>query len=108
MLIFRNGCRSEGAAGGGGRGPGPLEIEAAEVARNVNDFTDEEEPGNSARFHGFAGKFAGVNATGGDFRFVVALVARRSDGPGVSLQFQGVESGIGEGFWLVEFQPAPG
>lgn len=35
------------------RGPGPLEVEAAEVAGDVDDFADEIEAGGVAGFHRF-------------------------------------------------------
>src|SRR5208337_4660552 len=76
-----------GAAGGGCGGPGPLEVEAAEVAGDVNDFADEEEAGDFARFHGFAGEFVGVNAADGDFGFVEAFGGGGSEGPSVNSFF---------------------
>ena len=68
-------CGLQGAAGGGAGGPGPLEVEAAQVAGDVDNFADEEEAGDFARFHGFAGEFVGVDAAGGDFGFFVAFGA---------------------------------
>ena len=62
-------------------GPGPLEIEAAELARDVDDFADEEQAGNQARFHGFAGKLTRVDATCGDFGFGVAFGIGGTNGP---------------------------
>ena len=37
--------------------PGPLKIEAAEVAGDVDDFADEIEPGDGSGFECFRGKF---------------------------------------------------
>jgi len=93
----------ERAAGGCGGGPGPLEIEAAEVAGDVDDFADEEEAGDFAGFHGFAGEFGGVDAAGGDFGFFIAFGACGADGPGVQFPFERVESDVGPGFWRMEF-----
>src|SRR5882724_4565614 len=98
----------EGAAGRGGGGPGPLEIEAAEVAGDVDDFADEEEAGDFAGFHGFAGQFGGVDATGRDFGFFVAFGAGGLDLPGMQIPFNYVQSSVGPGFGRVEFQPAFG
>jgi len=85
-----------------------LEIEAAEVAGDVDYFADEEEAGDLAGFHGFAGEFSGVYAACGDFGFFVAFRAGRVDGPGVEFRFERIECEIGPGFWRVEFQPALG
>jgi hypothetical protein len=60
-----------------------LEVEAAEVAGDVNDFADEEEAGDEGGFHGFTGEFAGVDAAGGDFGFFVAFGGSGRDRPGV-------------------------
>jgi hypothetical protein len=98
----------EGAAGSGGGGPGPLEIEAAEVAGDVDDFADEEEAWDFAGFHGFAGEVGGVDAAGGDFGFFVAFGAGGADGPGVQFRFERVESDVGPSFWRMELEPAFG
>lgn len=71
----------ERAGGSGGRCPGPLEIEAAQVAGDVDDFAYEKESGDETRFHGFTGEFASVNAAGGNFGLFVAFAGRRSEGP---------------------------
>lgn len=42
---------SEGVSCRKSRGPGPLEVEAAEVAGDVDDFADEIEAGHVAGFH---------------------------------------------------------
>ena len=67
------------------RGPGPLEVEAAEVAGDVDDFADEEQAGNFAAFHGFGGEFVGVDAAAGDFGFFVAFGACGHEAPGMHL-----------------------
>ena len=49
-------------------GPGPLEIIAAEPARDINRFADRIEAGNRLCFHGLGGKLICINAAGCDFR----------------------------------------
>ncbi len=83
-----------------------MEVEATEMAGDVDDFADEEEPGDFARFHGFAGEFVGVDATGSDFGFLVAFGARGMNLPGVEFLFEGFEGSVGERFWLVTLEPA--
>jgi hypothetical protein len=78
------------------------------VAGDIDDFADEEQTGNRTAFHGLAGEFTSVNAAGGDLSFLVALGSRGDDRPGVDLLLEGGESGVGEGAWLVEFEPAGG
>jgi hypothetical protein len=73
------------------------------VAGDVDYFSDEEEAGDFAGFHGFAGEFGGVHAAGGDFGFFVAFGAGGADGPGVEFFFEGVESGVGPGFGRIIF-----
>lgn len=97
---------SEGAAGGGAGGPGPLKIEASEVTGDVDDFADEKKSGNFARLHGFAGEFVGVHATGSDFGFFVALGACGSDDPVVNLAFKFFQRLIGPRGRSVEIEPA--
>jgi len=83
-----------------------LEIEAAEVASDVDYFADEEEAGDFAGFHGFAGEFGGVDAAGGDFGFFVAFGAGGLDLPRVQFPFESIQSRVGPGFRRMEFQPA--
>lgn len=73
--------RLKGAGGGGGGGPSPLEIEAAELTGDVDNFADEEQAGDEARFHGFTRKLAGVDAASGDFGFGVTFGIGWTDGP---------------------------
>jgi hypothetical protein len=60
-----------------------LEVEAAEMAGDIDDFTDEEQAWDETRLHGFTGEFAGVDAACGDFGFFVALCRRGRDRPGM-------------------------
>ena len=78
------------------------------MAGNVDDFADEKEAGDIAGFHGFAGEFAGVHAAGSHFGLFVAFRGGGGNGPGVELLLKSSESGIGEGAWGMEFQPARG
>lgn len=68
--------------------PGPLEVEAAEVAGDIDDFTDEVKARHSAAFHAFGGEFVCVHAAGGDFGFGVTFIALRSDRPVVCLALE--------------------
>ena len=79
---------SQRASGGGTGGPGPLEIVAAEMAGDVDDFADEVEAWDLAGFHGFGVEFVGINASGGDFSLFEAFGAGGVDGPGVELFFE--------------------
>src|SRR5271157_5347709 len=94
-----------GAAGGGCGGPGPLEVEAAEVAGDVNDFADEEETGNFAGLHGFAGEFVGVYAADGDFGLLKAFSSCGCEGPSLYVLFESGQRGIRPGAGRVVVQP---
>lgn len=83
-----------------------MKIEAAELAGDVDDFANEEQTSSQARFHGFAGKFAGVDPAGGDFGFDVAFRVGRTDRPIVQLSFESSERGIGVVGRGVEVKPA--
>ena len=78
------------------------------MAGDIDYFPDEEEARDFARFHGFAGEFARVDAAGGDFGFFVAFGACGSDGPVVNLLFERGERGIRPGGGGVELEPARG
>ena len=71
-----------------------MEVEAAKMAGDVDYFADKKEAGDAARFHGFAGEFAGVDASGGDLRFFKAFGTCGSDRPVVHLLFEFDESGV--------------
>jgi hypothetical protein len=86
------------SAGSHGRGPGPLEVEAAEVAGHVDYFADEKETGDVACFHGAGLKIVGVDAAGGDFGFGEALCAGGMEWPMVQAAFAGFEGGVGPAF----------
>ena len=49
-------------AGAEARGPSPLEVEAAELSGDVDDFADEVQAGGAATFHRFRGQLVGINA----------------------------------------------
>jgi hypothetical protein len=63
------------SAGSHSRGPGPLEVEAAEVAGHVDYFADEMETGDVACFHGAGLKIVGIHAACSYFGFGEALCA---------------------------------
>lgn len=85
-----------------------MEIEAAEMTGDVDDFPDEEQAGDETRLHGFAGEFASIDAACCDFGFFVTFRGCRIDAPTVQLPFQILEAGIGVIRWGVEFEPARG
>jgi len=73
-----------------------LEVVAAEPAGDVDDFADEMEAGDDAAFEGAGVEGVGIDASGGDFGFVVAFGAGGGDAPGVELALHFGESGVGE------------
>ena len=85
-----------------------MEIEAAEVAGDVDDFADEKEAGHFAAFHGFAGEFVGVDAAGGHFGFFVAFRVGRNDDPFVQIAFEPVQCFVGPRGRGVYVEPALG
>lgn len=87
--------QSHGAAGGGGGGPCPLEVEAAKVAGDVDDFSDEVEAGDGAALHGLRGEHGGADAAGGDFGLLIAFGSGWREGEVVQTALQLVEGGIG-------------
>ena len=105
----------QGAACGGSGGPGPLEIEAAEVAGDVDHFSDEVETWDVAGLHGLGGETGGIDATGGDFGFFVAFGAGGLEWPVVQAGGEGIDFAITpDGYGLagtgcsMKFAPAVG
>src|SRR5271167_4301218 len=88
------------------RGPGPLEVEAAEVAGHVHDFADEVKTGNFAASHRFGGQFVGIDAAGGDFGFLAALRARGRDGPRMRVLLKTNQRGVRPRGGSMQFEPA--
>ncbi len=84
----------EGAPRSRAGGPGPLEIEAAEMPGDVDHFSDEIEPRNVAALHGPRAQLRCVDSARGDLGLFVAFGSRRIDGPAV-------ESGLCAGEALV-------
>jgi len=78
------------------------------MAGDINNFADEEEAGNVAGFHGFAGKFIGVHTAGGDFSFLITFRTCRSDDPFMKLMLEMLERLIGPIGRSVELEPAGG
>src|SRR5579884_2381481 len=68
-------------SGSKSRGPRPLEVEATEMPGDIDDFSDEVQSRNLARFHGFCRQFVGVDASRGDLCLVVTFGAGRCDRP---------------------------
>ena len=97
----------ESAAGGGSGGPGPLEVESAEMAGDVDDFSYEEEAGDAA-LHCLGGELGGVNASGGDFGLGVAFGGFWRDGPVMPAIFPGFEGVVGPAGGRVEVEQAVG
>src|ERR1700679_2758883 len=87
------------------RGPGPLEVKAAQVASDIDYLTDEVQAGHAAALHGFGGEFIGVDAACGYFGFLVAFSTGRNHAPGVQLLFELGKGGIGPSARTVELQP---
>src|ERR1035437_10398838 len=75
--------------------PCPLEVEAAELAGDVDDFSDEKKAGHFSRLHGLGRDFAGVDAARRDFGFSVTLRRFRLDFPPVQLTFGAGDSAVG-------------
>src|ERR1043165_1647152 len=65
------------------RCPRPLEVIAAEPARDVDDLADEIEPRHRPRFHRLLRQGVGVDAAERYLRFGVTERARRLDTPGL-------------------------
>jgi len=84
----RAALRRQGTARGCARGPRPLEVEAAQVPGNIDDFADEKQPRDFSGLHRLAGKFFGVHATGGDFGFFVPFGIRRRESPFVNFALE--------------------
>src|ERR1035437_5282407 len=76
------------------RCPGPLKVEAAEVARHVDDFTDEVKTWDFADVHRLGRQFVGVDSAGGHFGFLVAFRARGDDGPRMRLLLEISQRGV--------------
>ena len=75
--------------------PGPLEVETAELAGDVDDFSDEKKAGHFSRLHGLGREFVGIDAARGDFRFSVTLRRFRLDFPLMQLTFGTGKRAIG-------------
>src|SRR5688572_19935871 len=67
--------------GGESRSPCPLKIEAAQLAGNVHNFSNEIQTGNLSCFHGLRRQFTRIDATEGYFGFSVPLSPLRYEMP---------------------------
>src|SRR5579862_1226737 len=64
LLRILGNASLERTAGGDGRGPGPLEIESAQVSGYIDCLADKEQAGHVTRLHGAGMKIARVDAAG--------------------------------------------
>src|SRR5580704_16445958 len=99
---------SQSASGSGGGSPGPLEVETAKVAGDIDNFADEKQPANFSAFHGLAGQLSGVDAARCDFGFFVAFGVSGNESPVVHLAFQFLQVLVGPGLRGVHVEPAFG
>ncbi len=95
-FIFGRRRASEGVSRRKSRCPGPLEVEAAEVAGDVEDFADEIEARYVAGFHRFRRKVLRIDAACGDFRRAETLRPLRFDAPAIHLLAKRTEALVGE------------
>src|SRR5262245_18004191 len=79
---LRASCRSDGLARRVARGPGPLEVEAAEPAGHVHGLADEVEAGHAAAAERLRGQLARVDVADRDLCLAVALARARLHPPG--------------------------
>src|SRR3712207_2242070 len=73
--------RSDSLPGAVPGSPGPLEIEAAKVAGNVNHFTDPEQARHFSTLHCLSRELIRVDAARGDLGFRVAFRSGRNHLP---------------------------
>ena len=83
-------------------GPGPLEVEAAAVAVDVQDLAGEEEPGGEPRLERFGEHVRDVDAAGGDLRVGPGVGPRDLETPALE------HRGDGEDVRLAERGGGPG
>lgn len=79
------------------RRPGPLEVVPTQLARYVDDFTDEVESGDTLCFHGTGRQLRGADTTGGYFGFPETFGARRGDFEPLDLAGHFCELALAEG-----------
>src|SRR5690606_22437486 len=77
--------RSDGEPGAIAGGPGPLEVEAAEMAADIQYLADEIQPRAVPGFHGFRADRLGGYPAEGDFRSAIAFGGRGLQGPALEL-----------------------
>src|SRR5512140_2201734 len=95
MIYPQKGFISNGLSGAESRGPGPLEVEAAEVAGHVHHLADKVESRDGAAPHGLGVELGGVDAAGGDLGLFVSFGALGDDVPGVRAMLQRIEVRVG-------------
>jgi len=96
------------SSGGGTRCPCPLEVEAAQMSRNIDDLANEEQAWDFAGFHRFRRQFIRVDSASSHFGLLEALRAGRSQEPIVQSALEVCESRIRPGRGRMHFQPAIG
>ena len=80
------GGASNELACGVARRPGPLEVEAAEMAGHIQYLADEIQTGLMFGLHRFGADVIGIHAAQGHLRRTVALSARWLEVPAIELQ----------------------
>ena len=83
-----------------------MEVESAELASDVDDFSDEEQAGDFAGLHGAGMQFVGVDAASSDLGFSVALGFFRFHFPVVEIAFGFGKDAGGVAREWVRFQPS--
>lgn len=79
-----------------------MEVVAAEVAGDVDDFSDEVEAEDLLALQGLGGEFGGVDASGRNFGFFVTFGAVGFEWPVVELVFELLDGGVGPAGWIGE------
>lgn len=87
--------RLERLTGGDGGGPRPLKIEAAQVAGDVDGFSDEEEARDVAGFEGAGVEVGGVDTAGGDLGLLKSFRADGMKLPSTQAALGGFDGGVG-------------
>ena len=82
-LILNDG--SECPSGSSPGGPCPLEVEPAEMPRDINDFSDEIESGHPAALHCFGGEFIGIHSASRHFGLLESFGSGGSQSPRMQL-----------------------
>src|SRR5437588_12065289 len=90
------------------RTTGPLEVEAAKMARDIDHLTDEIKTGHFAALHALGGEFVSADAASGDLSFSIAFSANRNNLPIVGTALKFVKRVIAPACRRIEIEPAIG